>query len=247
MGKEELIKYIIKTYELENIQFDDEEIKQILKGDNKMVKAIEKQNFNNWEDYFFEGTNVLKNKPGIMNNNELQAHEKINSAKKLVNLCHKPIQGNFDYEHLMNIHRYLFDDIYPWAGEIRTVGMSKNSTDFCPPEYIKEYLVTTLVKAKEEINLITNKPELSRFLAVLFYSLIYIHPFREGNGRTIREFIRELTNTLEFDFGCFTIDYSCIDDKTLAMCMMGGIGMTSMFLTPEFMKALTPAKQKIKR
>ena len=118
--------------------------------------------------------------------------------------------------------------------------MSKNTTDFCPPEQIKIFLKETLEKSKEEVKTLTNKTELSKFLALLFYKLIYIHPFREGNGRTIREFIRELTDSLSFDFGGFVIDYSNIDSSTLAMCMVGGYGMTSMFLPSEFMKALTP-------
>lgn len=248
MDNEQIKKYVIKTFELENVFFSEEEIELILKGDiNKMNKVSEKQTYKHWNDYFIEGTTVLKNIPGFKDNEELQSHERKNSASKLVDLCRNPIDGEFDYDHLMHIHKYLFSDIYPWAGEIRTVGMSKNSTDFCPPEYIKNYLISTLDSAKEEIKNITNKPELSKFLAVLFYNLIYIHPFREGNGRTIREFVRELTQSLEFDFGSFVLDYDFINNETLAMCMSGGVGMTSMFLAPEFMKALTPKENLSKK
>ena len=244
LNNEEIKKYILKTYEIENVFFSDEEIKVILKGDiKKMKKNIQKQNYFKWEDYFIDGTTVLKNIPGIKTKEELEIHEKQNSASKLVELCKKPINGDFDYNHLMQIHEYLFRDVYPWAGEIRTVGMSKNSTDFCPPENIKNNLTATLSQAKEEVKSLKNKTELSRFLAVLFYQLIYIHPFREGNGRTIREFIRELTESLDFDFGSYVIDYSNINDSTLAMCMVGGYGMTSVFLAPEFMNALMPIEK----
>ena len=203
--------------------------------------------YTEWEDYFIKGTNTLDNIPGIKEKAELEKQERQKSAKRLVELYNKPIEGSFDYNHLLQIHKYLFSDIYPWAGEIRTVGMSKNNTDLCQPEHIKEYLNIILSKINETIKNINNKFELSNYIATLFYQLIYIHPFREGNGRTIREFIRQLIESLNFEFGSFNIEYENINDDILALCLTGGYGMTSLFLAPEFMKALTPKEPIIQK
>ena len=79
-----------------------------------------------WEDYFYEGTTVLKNKAGIKNQKELDVFEKRSTAKRLNELSENPIQGNFDYQHLKDIHKHLFQDVYEWAGEKREVNFNKD-------------------------------------------------------------------------------------------------------------------------
>ena len=69
-----------------------------------------------WNSYFIPGTNVLKNKLGITNNEELKQAEADITFTKLAELYDNPIEGNFDSEHLKAIHRYLFKDIYSFAG-----------------------------------------------------------------------------------------------------------------------------------
>lgn len=82
----------------------------------------------NWNEYFIPGSeNVLKNKLGIINSEELKNKESEIVFKKLIELYENPIHGNFDKKHLCDIHKYLFEDIYPFAGEYRTVFMGKGN------------------------------------------------------------------------------------------------------------------------
>lgn len=234
--KQSEISYIITTQKLENINITENEIKKIKEKKREEKNMTKQKNkFENWNDYLIEGTNILKNIPNIKNEEQLKEFEKEISTKRLTELIEHPIEGEFDIDHLYKIHQYLFQDIYEWAGQKRTVTMKKQ-TIFLEPEKIDKYLKIALKEAKEDIKNIKDEYQLADYLSKLFYNLIFAHPFREGNGRTIREFIRQLINTLKFDFGSYDIDYSKINQNNLAM----GINCAApMFITPEFKKSLT--------
>ena len=90
--------------------------------------------------YCYYGSNVLKNKLNIRNNDELkQAEEEITAIKQLV-LLQEPLKGRFTKTHLMNIHHFLFCDIYSFAGKIRKEQISKGDTMFYPPNVIDDEL-----------------------------------------------------------------------------------------------------------
>ena len=91
--------------------------------------TLEENNIN-WESYFIEGTNVLKNNLGIVDSKELLNKEVEITAKKLVELYITPINVDFGKEHLKAIHYYLFSDIYPFAGQYINVYMQKNNSYF---------------------------------------------------------------------------------------------------------------------
>ena len=230
-----IINYIITTQKLENIDLKEEEIELLLKEKRKghiMKKNNEK--FENWEDYLIEGTNILKNIPNIKNENELKQYEKENTTRRLIELIENPIEGEFDINHLYKIHKYLFQDIYEWAGKTRKAHMKKQ-TVFLEPEKIEKFINVVLNELKIELENITDEYHLASCLSTLFYSLTFAHPFREGNGRTMREFIRQLVNSIDFQFGSFDIDYNRINQQTIAI----GINCAApMFITPEIQKSL---------
>lgn len=143
-----------------------------------------------WNEYFIEGTNVLKNKLGITNKEELSKNEKIITLKKLAYLEMFPIEGKFDSDHLRKIHYFLFNDIYYFAGEYRKCTMAR-FREFENPNRIKERLKDELDKMNKEVKNILSIDGYSYFLAEEYYELMVIHPFREGNGRSVREFLRE--------------------------------------------------------
>ena len=95
-----------------------------------------------WNEYFYPGTNVIKNKLGIMDGNELDKVERETVDRKLSELHANPIVGSFDMKHLCDIHKYLFGDIYDWAGEFRTVYMSRDTKHpyFAQAKDIRRYL-----------------------------------------------------------------------------------------------------------
>lgn len=168
----------------------------------------------NYQSKYTDNNEVLKNKLGVTDNETLNEKERFITSYKLADLYLKGITGNFDVNHYLSIHKYLFDEIYPFAGEIRSENIQKD-IPFCLPNLIYENLVRTLEQAKKNLKKITNEEELIKFLADFYAELDIIHPFREGNGRTEREFLRQYMIMLNevIDFGEYVLDYSKIDDK----------------------------------
>lgn len=143
--------------------------------------------------YCYENSNTLINKLEIRQQDVLQKYEAKITAAKLLGLRKKGISGNFDTKHLVEIHRYLFEDIYPFAGKFRNENIAKGEFRFAEWEYIEEELERLLKELQNENYLEEkNKNELAKRLAYYMSELNVLHPFREGNGRTIREFIRQL-------------------------------------------------------
>lgn len=143
--------------------------------------------------YCYENTNTLINKLDIRDSKVLQKYEAKITAAKLLALMQKGIIGNFDVKHINAIHQYLFEDIYPFAGKLRTENIAKGVFRFAEWEYIEPELERLLNELKQE-NYLDKLPKekLAERLAYYLSELNVLHPYREGNGRTTREFIREL-------------------------------------------------------
>lgn len=86
--------------------------------------------------YCYPGSNVLKNKLNIRDADTLENAERELTAIRISELKINPIYGHFDLEHLKNIHRYIFQDVYDWAGELRRVRITKGFM-FAYPENIE--------------------------------------------------------------------------------------------------------------
>lgn len=142
-----------------------------------------------WEDYLIDNSDVLKNKLNISDKSELKKKGIEISVFKLTQLYFLGVTGNFDQEHLCQIHRFIFSDIYYFAGEYREVNIFK-STGFLDFNEISEGLYLLMNKMNNMKINENSKFEIAKYIADYYYELINIHPFREGNGRTIREFIR---------------------------------------------------------
>ena len=111
---------------------------------------------------------------------------------RLMDLLEKPISGKFDLEHLRNIHKYIFQDIYPWAGKIRTVDIAKSNM-FCKVQFIEMQAKEIFGKLQKDDYLKQlSKEKFAKRAAYYFSEINALHPFREGNGRTQRELIRQL-------------------------------------------------------
>ena len=194
------------------------------------------------EEYLIPGTDeVLKNNLGINDKEELKQKETEIVFKKLVNLYEEPINGNFDKKHLCDIHKYLFDEIYPFAGQYRTVFMGKGNLYVTSVENIDRELEIVTKEMHEELETCYNFNDYARFLANTYSALIKVHPFREGNGRTVREFLREL---VEAKIPNYFLDWSKVDSDN----MLEGIRMaffTKTLLEMEFKKALVEDKKSI--
>ena len=144
--------------------------------------------------YCYKGTNVLVNKMNIKDPIALKNYETSVIGLKLMALSKQGITGKFDVSHLVSIHKFLFEDIYPFAGLFRTENIAKDCFQFAEWEYIENELTRLLSELKSE-NFLANltKEKFAERLAYYWAELNVLHPFREGNGRTTREFLRQLS------------------------------------------------------
>jgi cell filamentation protein len=137
-------------------------------------------------------TGVLRNIAGIADHDTLVFIESGAVSKRMKELIINPIKIK-NSQSLLSIHRHLFQDIYVWAGQIRTVEISKGGKPFFSLSYFHRAFpyIDSLIAEYRQIDR-GNKPALARKLAEILDHINYLHPFREGNGRTQREFLRLL-------------------------------------------------------
>ena len=145
----------------------------------------------NTDIYSYSGENILINKFDCHDKEKLSEFEAIVSGYALLNLQLHPINGKFDFAHLKKIHHAIFKDIYDWAGKPRTIDIGKGNL-FCRAQFIDSYAETVFEKFYTDCDATKDKSEFIKVLATHYADMNALHPFREGNGRTQREFAREL-------------------------------------------------------
>lgn len=155
------------------------------------------------DPYVYPGTEILINKYGIKNYEELIEIEKIITSSVWQDISEGKIKINktFDYKHLKSLHRELFKEIYEWAGKERTVDISKAGTLFCRAMFIEEEANRIFSRLKKDnfFKDIKDKIEFSERLGQVFLDINMLHPFREGNGRSQRLFISDLARENGYD------------------------------------------------
>ncbi len=138
-------------------------------------------------------TGVLHNLHDITNQELLDQVEADFTATRAYQLHEAPISGDFDLEHLKAIHHHLFQDTYAWAGQIRIVDISKGTTRFANHQFIDSEMgkiADALLKDNYLSGMTADR--FSDKVAYYLSEINAIHPFREGNGRALREFINLL-------------------------------------------------------
>ena len=139
------------------------------------------------------GNACPKNSFGTTDYALLQPVETVLSLKRQKQIEEKGVTGKFDISHLQSIHRHLFQDVFPWAGEFRVVNISKGNANFGPAMHIAGAMKELLERlAKEKLLVGLAAPAFVGCAAFYLGEINAIHPFREGNGRTQRELIRQL-------------------------------------------------------
>lgn len=147
------------------------------------------------DTYTYPGSDVLVNQAGLREQAALDAFEADVTAVRLLQLSEQPIAGRFDLSHLCAIHRHLFQDVYAWAGQLRTVDISKGGSRFANCSLIERYLRGQLDGLPGENWFRGLPPE--QFvvrMAWLMGEINAAHPFRDGNGRTQRAFCAQLAD-----------------------------------------------------
>src|SRR5580698_1565013 len=145
------------------------------------------------DPYVYHGTSVLRNRRDIRDPSTLAEFEAEASGRRLRQLENKPLAGKFDTRHLQAIHHHIFQDVYAWAGEFRTVEISKGGHLFGLQQHIVPFLDKTLSDLGKERYLGgADRKTFANRGAYYLGEINAVHPFREGNGRTQREFIRQV-------------------------------------------------------
>lgn len=146
------------------------------------------------DPYLDSATGVLRNKLNLADADLLQEAETRLSMVRDFEIARETVPGRYDLGHLRRFHRRLFGDVYPWAGQLRTVDIWKGSSYFCAAVHIEAYAnerVFPRVVAFDYLRGLDRQSVITA-LAELLAEVNALHPFREGNGRTQRAFLRQL-------------------------------------------------------
>ena len=151
--------------------------------------------------YCYPDTDTLINKLNIHSQRKLLDAETQTVSIRLYQLQVQPISGNFDFKHLCSIHNHIFQDLYDWAGKPRTVDIAKGNSLFCPSWNIYGYADDVFRNFYKDCRNSSSSRELFVSSFASYYAdLNALHPFREGNGRSQREFCRELCLQCGYSF-----------------------------------------------
>ncbi len=135
---------------------------------------------------------VLVNRLGLSDPDELSRAEAVIVAARSHQLRRDRIDGSYDVQRLQAFHRHLFGDVYPWAGEFRTVNIARTGM-FGDWRHIRDYLdrVVASLATEDHLNSLS-KDQLVARTAHYLGEVNAAHPFCDGNGRTQRAFFRQL-------------------------------------------------------
>lgn len=133
---------------------------------------------------------VLRNRFDIRNQSDLDAVERELVTQRL---RERIPEGDFDLAHLKAIHRHLFQDVYDWAGELRTVELPKDGYPFQFQRYIETGMrdVHGRLNARDYLRGLS-PDQFAHEAGEILGDINYVHPFREGNGRTQLQYLKQL-------------------------------------------------------
>jgi cell filamentation protein len=160
--------------------------------------------------YCYPNSNVLRNKLDIQDAATLEVAERRITAARIAELETIRLKGKLDFDHLCAIHRHVFQDVYPWAGELRNVNIAKGN-QFCLWQHLQSYAAAVFDELKTERYLLDTRAEaMPERLAYYLSEINVLHPFREGNGRAQRVFIEYLAQGSGFH-----VDFSGVTSKEM--------------------------------
>lgn len=151
---------------------------------------------------------MLENKLGIADSAELARQEEKISKQKAIQMFERGFLDKLEagtLNSLLEIHKFLFEDIYDFAGKIRDVNISKGFFRFAPVMYLREALKNIEKMPQENFEQIIEK----------YVEMNVAHPFREGNGRSTRIWLDLI---LKKEIG-YVIDWSKVDKEDYLMAM----------------------------
>jgi cell filamentation protein, protein adenylyltransferase len=165
------------------------------------------------DPYCYPGTDVLKNRLGLRDGKALAAFEAEITAQRAA----EPLPaGRLSYAQYRAIHKHLFQDVYSWAGKLRTIRISKGRNTFCYPEHVDREMRRLFAELARRRHLRGLSADAFAAAAAHFLAeLNAIHPFREGNGRTQLSFLTLLAEQAGHPLNLDRLDPSKILDAII--------------------------------
>ncbi|MCX7149604.1 MAG: Fic family protein [Rhodocyclales bacterium] len=161
--------------------------------------------------YVYPGTQILINHFQIRSMDVLQRVVDTVAGLRGEQLKTDPVPGEYDLKHLCAVHRALFQDIFAWAGQVRTVDIEKQRQDFVLSADIPGRFQFMHEELKAENFLRGLDPEeFAGRLAHYWYSIYSVHAFRDGNSRAMRYFFDGLAAAAGYK-----LDFAAIDRTAL--------------------------------
>ena len=192
-----------------------------------------------WDQrYCYPHSSVLVNKLGIEDAEKLHIAEREITSLRIANAKISVIKGEFDLLHLKKIHKYIFADIYQWAGEIRWVNIAKGNM-FCNFEFIEANADSLFNRLRSENYLMdAYKEEMPFRLSYYLSEINVLHPFREGNGRAQRLFIEYLAENAGY-----SVDFSQVTDTHMIEASAASFLCDYIKMNELFLKITSPLKE----
>ena len=177
--------------------------------------------------YCYPGTDVLINYLEIKDPEELEKAERTFTTLALSAIQLRKIpepKKLFTPKYYFELHKEVFERIYPFAGQTRNENIAKGNTTFCRPEFIYGNLEDSMHRFQKKLPTIQTRDDVTTWLSDFYEDLNIIHPFREGNGRIAREYLRECVECMDEYLGLnYELDFSNVTEQTSYQFMRASV------------------------
>ncbi|MBQ8921109.1 MAG: Fic family protein [Oscillospiraceae bacterium] len=194
-AKEQAVSNAVASAEIEGLHPTEQDIARIrdfldnrISHDELVAMAI--YDISGTRADCYPNTTVLINRFHIQDQKKLSTVEQKLVTSLAAQLEAETVFEHVDFAYYKGLHKALFGDLYDWAGTVRTIPISKKGTVFCPAEEISGIAEARFLRLKQQ-NYLTGLDDKAFLeeLTGLYDDLNLLHPFRDGNGRTLRLFI----------------------------------------------------------
>ncbi|MBB1032607.1 cell filamentation protein Fic [Dietzia sp. SLG310A2-38A2] len=192
----------------------------------------------NPRDPYRESSGVLRNRLGITDPDHLAEFERDLAFFRVVELELSPLGGRFDFDHLRAIHRYILQDIFDWAGELRSVDTHALGIPHARPQFLTDELDRVFCQIATRPPSTTDPHAATDTIASHWSELTLVHPFRDGNSRTQRVFFDQM-----FRHAGWAVDWAGIDASAAHAARHMSVYGRPDYLADQLRHAVRPAAE----
>lgn len=191
-----------------------------------------------FRDPYLDSSGILRNLLGIIEQAELQQVERVLAASRVLELERDPVEGDFDFTHLRAIHRYILQDVYDWAGELRTSDTGAFGIPHARPQFLTDELDRVFTQITDRPPSTTDRDAATDTIAAHWSELTLVHPFRDGNSRSQRVFFNQM-----FRHPGWAVDWADVDAAAAHAARHMSVYGRSDYLADQLRHAAHPAAE----